>query len=243
MPFLVFSRTTLGALFLLPFVLKRGAISQLRRHWRAVLGFTIIEMVVPWGLLAHGQIKVASSTAGLLIAATLILTVLVARFSGQAGPLGIRRIIGFGLGFAGVFVLAAPEFGGDLVAMLEILAAAACYALGSIVAARGLKDISPILATGACLLLSAVLYLPAAIVTWPHALPSLSSIIAIALYEAATVIMTRARAESDLRTWGLRLREKIGFKRAAVAVARKLAVIMHAMLKSGVAFNQTTAIA
>ena len=42
------------------------------------------------------------------------------------------------------------------------------------------------------------------------------------------MIMTRVRAESDLRTWGLRLREKIGFKRAAVAVARKLAVIMHA---------------
>jgi transposase len=63
------------------------------------------------------------------------------------------------------------------------------------------------------------------------------------LYEAATVIMTRARAESDLRTWGLRLREKIGFKRAAVAVARKLAVIRHAMLKSGEVFSRTTATA
>ncbi len=53
------------------------------------------------------------------------------------------------------------------------------------------------------------------------------------LYEAATVILTRTRADSALRAWGLKLREKIGFKRAAVAVARKLAVIMHAMLKSG----------
>lgn len=32
--------------------------------------------------------------------------------------------------------------------------------------------------------------------------------------------------------------EKLGFKRAAVAVARKLAVIMHAMLKSGKMFNR-----
>lgn len=53
------------------------------------------------------------------------------------------------------------------------------------------------------------------------------------LYEAATVILTRSSAESTLRDWGLKLRERIGFKRAAVAVARKLAVIMHAMLKSG----------
>ena len=37
---------------------------------------------------------------------------------------------------------------------------------------------------------------------------------------------------------GVQLRERIGFKRAAVAVARKLAVIMHAMLESGQPFNR-----
>jgi len=58
------------------------------------------------------------------------------------------------------------------------------------------------------------------------------------LYEAATVILTRTRADSSLRAWGLRLREKVGFKRAAVAVARKLAVIMHAMLKSEAIFDR-----
>ncbi|MGI0523002.1 transposase, partial [Rhizobium giardinii] len=63
------------------------------------------------------------------------------------------------------------------------------------------------------------------------------------LYEAAVVILTRSRAESDLRRWGIKLREKIGFKRAAVAVARKLAVIMHAMLRSGDPFNTAKATA
>lgn len=58
------------------------------------------------------------------------------------------------------------------------------------------------------------------------------------LYEAATVVLTRTSADSALRTWGLKLRERIGFKRAAVAVARKLAVIMHAMLKSGQTFQR-----
>ena len=58
------------------------------------------------------------------------------------------------------------------------------------------------------------------------------------LYEAATVILTRAHADSELRRWGLKLREKIGFKRAAIAVARKLSVIMHAMLKSGELFER-----
>ncbi|MFB9985556.1 IS110 family transposase [Mesorhizobium kowhaii] len=59
------------------------------------------------------------------------------------------------------------------------------------------------------------------------------------LYQAAVVILTRTLADSTLRTWGLKLRKKVGFKRAAVAVARKLAVIMHTMLKTGEPFDRS----
>src|SRR3954463_9304863 len=59
------------------------------------------------------------------------------------------------------------------------------------------------------------------------------------LYEAAMAILTRVRGESELRSWALALRKRLGFKRAAVALARKLAVIMHAMLKTGTDFNPT----
>ena len=60
------------------------------------------------------------------------------------------------------------------------------------------------------------------------------------LYEAAMVMLTRtkSRNDSNLKDWGLRLRERLGVKRAAVAVARKLAVIMHRMLKTGEPFNR-----
>lgn len=60
------------------------------------------------------------------------------------------------------------------------------------------------------------------------------------LYEAAQVMLTRtsSRHESSLKDWGLKLRERLGIKRAAVAVARKLAVIMHSMLKTGEPFNK-----
>lgn len=59
------------------------------------------------------------------------------------------------------------------------------------------------------------------------------------LYESAVVLLTRSGVECSLRTWGLNLKERIGFKRAAVALARKLAVIMHAMLKNGTFFDRT----
>lgn len=59
------------------------------------------------------------------------------------------------------------------------------------------------------------------------------------LYEAAVVILTRSTGESTLKQWGVGLRERLGFKRAAVAVARKLAVIMHRMLHTGELFDRT----
>jgi len=59
------------------------------------------------------------------------------------------------------------------------------------------------------------------------------------LYEAAAVLLTRVRRESALRCWGLMLWKRLGFKRAATALARKMAVVLHAMWKSGTAFNPT----
>jgi transposase len=59
------------------------------------------------------------------------------------------------------------------------------------------------------------------------------------LYEAAAVLLTRVRKESALRCWGLMLWKRLGFKRAATALARRMAVVLHAMWKSGTPFNPT----
>jgi transposase len=50
-------------------------------------------------------------------------------------------------------------------------------------------------------------------------------------------VLTRIRADSALRRWGLALKERLGFKRAYVAVARKIAVALHAMWRSGTVFD------
>jgi transposase len=49
------------------------------------------------------------------------------------------------------------------------------------------------------------------------------------LFEAAGVLLTRVPQWCALKVWGLRLAKRIGFKKAKVAVARKLAVILHRM--------------
>jgi transposase len=57
------------------------------------------------------------------------------------------------------------------------------------------------------------------------------------LYEAANIMLTRYRGFSSLKAWGLKIARKRGHQRACVAVARKLAVIMHAMWRDGTEFR------
>ena len=63
------------------------------------------------------------------------------------------------------------------------------------------------------------------------------------LYEAATTVLTRTVAFSTLKAWGLKLAKKVGFKKARVAVARKLAVILHAISKTNTPFRWSAAAA
>jgi transposase len=57
------------------------------------------------------------------------------------------------------------------------------------------------------------------------------------LYEAASALMTRTRKWSRLRAWGISVAKRRGMKRATVAVARKLAVIMHRIWVTGDVFE------
>jgi transposase len=64
-----------------------------------------------------------------------------------------------------------------------------------------------------------------------------------ALYEAANIILTRPVKGSGLKSWAARLAKRAGMKKAKVALARKLAVIMHRMLVDGMPFNFAAAAA
>ncbi len=58
-----------------------------------------------------------------------------------------------------------------------------------------------------------------------------------ALYAAANIILTRSTSWSSLKAWGARLARSKGRKRALVAIARKLAVILHRMWIDGTPFS------
>ena len=61
-----------------------------------------------------------------------------------------------------------------------------------------------------------------------------------ALYQAAHVMLTKpVKGCSELKSWAMRIARRAGMAKAKVALARKLAVIMHRMLADGTAFNPT----
>ena len=63
------------------------------------------------------------------------------------------------------------------------------------------------------------------------------AILRMYLFEAAGVLLTRVPKWSALKAWGMRLAKRNGLRKAKVAVARKLAVILHRMWIDGTEFN------
>lgn len=178
----VFARCALGAALLLPFALRKGdLLGTVRRRWKPMLAFAVIEIIGPWWTLTDAERHLSSSTAGLLIAGVPIVAVLLARFFGAEERVGARRITGLGLGLAGVAVLTVPHLtGGDARSLAEVLVTVVGYATAPLIAARHLKDVPTLQLITPCLTLAAVVYAPAAFLTRPATLPSGEALAALA---------------------------------------------------------------
>jgi drug/metabolite transporter (DMT)-like permease len=193
-PVLVFVRTAVGAAVLLPLALRGGQLAGLVRHWRPLLIFAAIEIIFPWWLLTDAERRITSSTAGLIIAAAPILAVVMARAIGDSERLNRRGWFGLALGFTGVAVLVGPDLGGsDPWSIIEVLLAACGYAAAPLLAAHRLKDVPTLPTVAACLTFSALVYSPAAVVTWPSAMPAgrvLAALVGLAVICTALAFLT-----------------------------------------------------
>ena len=61
----------------------------------------------------------------------------------------------------------------------------------------------------------------------------------VALFEAAHVMMTRVASWSKLKAWAVAVAKRRGTKRAKVALARKISVVLHRMWVDGTDFRFT----
>jgi drug/metabolite transporter (DMT)-like permease len=165
--------------------MRGGQLNGLARHWKALLGFALLEIIAPWFLLTDAERRITSSMAGLLIAASPIIVVVLGRLLGDAEKMSARRWVGLVLGLTGVGVLAGPQLGGDDPwAIIEVLLTATGYAIAPLIVARKLQDVPALPVTAVTLTFAAILYAPFAVAHWPTAMPSgkvLAALAALAL--------------------------------------------------------------
>jgi drug/metabolite transporter (DMT)-like permease len=165
---LVFFRTGLASLILLPFVVHRRKLRELVRHWPAVLAYTLTEITVPWFLLATAEQKLTSSLAGLLVATVPIFGLLIAWALGHERP-GARRVSGLILGFAGVVILAGVGVrGSSFLSMGEVVLCSIGYAIAPMIVSRRLAKAPSFEVVTASMVVTALIYLPFALTHLPR---------------------------------------------------------------------------
>lgn len=165
------SRTLIGALLLLPIAWHRKVLLAGFRRWRWLLAYTLIEINVPWLLLGHAETRLNSSTAGLLLAVVPLFAALIVTKAGHES-LEPRRLLGLGIGFAGVALLVGMDIHfSDLPAVAATMVVALCYALGPIIVDRKLNDVPAIGVVTASLIVATLLYAPFAPMVWPEHIP------------------------------------------------------------------------
>jgi drug/metabolite transporter (DMT)-like permease len=170
-PVLVFARTGIGAVLLLPVALRRRQIRVLLPHWRWLTVFALVEIAGPWLLLSNAERHLSSSMSGLLVATVPIIGAVLARLTGDSERLTVVRWTGLLVGLGGVALLVGQAAGGSAWPVAEVLLTATGYAIGPLIANRKLADLPRFGMTAVCLGFTAVLYLPAALATLPSAVP------------------------------------------------------------------------
>jgi drug/metabolite transporter (DMT)-like permease len=183
-PTLVFLRTAIGALVLLPYAAATGALSRVREHWKPILAFTVLELAGPWLLLADAERHLTSSISGLLVAAVPLVAAVISASLGEEDRLDRIRVIGLLVGLAGVAVLLGLDLRGDPVAAAEIGVVVLGYGSAPIIASRRLGAVPGLGVTAAALSATALFYLPFAAFNVPSHLPSgkvIASVIVLAL--------------------------------------------------------------
>jgi drug/metabolite transporter (DMT)-like permease len=180
-PVLVLARVGIGAALLLPVAIRRRQLGAVRGRWPWLVAFAAVEILAPWLLLSEAETRLSSSLSGLLIASVPIVVVVLARVTGGTERLSALRWLGLLAGLGGVALLASPgAVSGDAWSVGEVLLVAVCYATGPLIASRKLSDLPPLGMTAACLALAAVVYAPAAALTWPGSVPSWRVLAALA---------------------------------------------------------------
>jgi drug/metabolite transporter (DMT)-like permease len=231
------ARCALGALTLLAFVaVTRSALPSGRRAWGHLAVAALLLNATPFTLFAVGEQHVSSALAGIWNATTPLLTLLVAMVALPAErPTGVK-VLGLGVGFAGVVVVLGPwrDLGGsELWGNLACLGAAACYGLGLPYARRflsGRQESAAVLSAAQLLVASGMLTLVAALTTpMPTEIPSGRVLASMAVLGALGTGLAYVLAYRVIRAVGATAASTVTYVIPFIATVAGVAVLGEAL--------------
>ena len=180
-------RLVLAALVLVPFLLAqegvRAGLSELRQAGRGLVLLGLINMALPFTMIAWGQTHINSSIAAIANAPVPIFVALLAIKFRPAERVRGLRLVGILLGFVGVAVLAGlnPEGGWWAVAgTLIVTAAAVFYAVSNLYAQSRFAETQPLVIVTGSSLAAALMLLPLALFQLPAEVPSAKALGSVA---------------------------------------------------------------
>ncbi len=189
----VFLRTTVAALILIPIAAARGELRPLLSKWKPLVAFAAVEMAIPWLFLANAERRISSSLAGLLLA-TVPLVGAVLGWVTKSDRIDWRRGVGLLIGLSGVAALVGLDLGaGDVGALLQMAVVAVGYAVGPFILARYLANEPGLGVIAASLTLTGIVYVVPGVAQLPGQWPPTEALVSV-LVPRGGVHRSRVRA-------------------------------------------------
>ncbi len=179
---IVLARSAIAAIILIPLSAARGELRRVLVHWRPLLAYSLIELVLPWFFLTTAEQRLPSSTAGLLLAAVPLVSVGAAVVLRRTERFSAVNWVGILVGMGGVATLVGFDVAGsDLIAVGQIAITVVGYATAPIIVAKWMGEVPGVGLAGLSLGLTALVYIPAVAITrtWPTEIPSARVIVAV----------------------------------------------------------------
>ncbi len=165
---IIFLRVLLAAMILMPVVIKRGYLRQLKGHWKWVFVFAIVEITFPFGALTFAELRLSSSMTGLLIAAVPIVSAIFAWRLGIDDRITGMRVLGLSIGILGVAALVGLDVSGtELFSASLLIITVVGYALGPIIVSQKLSTAPALAAIAMAMVINSVIYAPLAFFNRP----------------------------------------------------------------------------
>jgi len=176
---IVFVRSLLAALVLLPLAARAGALNGLRDNMGAILVLAVVQMGGPLTLIAVGEQEISSSLAGILVATAPIFTFLLAfALEGEERASGVS-LVDVVVGITGVAMLLGVDVDGRPAALLGgllVVLASFGYGVGAWYVKRNVRGVRPIAMVGATTLTVALASAPFALLARPSHAPGMDAI-------------------------------------------------------------------